>query len=161
MPTNRSRRPRNRRHAEISEVAWRFLNDAPAPGDSDTWEHFMLKYNHHDHGRGYSCEDLWNLYADEITAAWIKERPGTRPKCWWRYSAPRRAAQGHQKHMHPLIEPRRVLSGSATTEDRAPAGDFGIPQFHDESERIESQAAYLKRHGLLTPDETRRLKSYD
>jgi hypothetical protein len=165
MPTKRTRRTRNIRHADISELAWRFLNDGSIPEDYNTWEFFMLQYNHFDHATGYTSESIWELYADEITATWIKEKPGTRPKCWWRYSAPRKAEQGHRKHMFPLIETRRVLLGPATTEDRVPAGDFGIPRIHCESNRtagqIESQAAYLKRHGLLTPDETRRLKSYD
>jgi len=161
MPTKRTRVTRNRRHANISELAWRFLNDESTPEDYATWEFYMLQYNHFDHSRGYTGEDIWELYADEIVASWIKEKLGTRPKCWWRYSAPRKAQQGHRKHMFPLIETRRMLSGPATIEDRTPAKDYGIPQFHDESERIESQAAYLKRHGLLTPDETRRLKSYD
>jgi hypothetical protein len=37
---------------------------------------------------GKSTEELWKEYGAEVIRWWVKDQPGTRPRCWWRYSAP-------------------------------------------------------------------------
>ena len=102
MPTKRTRRAHHRR-AAVSPTAWAFLNDQPMPEDHDEWEEFALDYNHND-----EAAKLWEVHGDEVTAAWVRERPGTRPRCWWRFSAPRLAEQ--QPHQFwPDIDSRRHL----------------------------------------------------
>ena len=32
--------------------------------------------------------DIWEACADLVLAQWIADWPGTRPRCWWRFSAP-------------------------------------------------------------------------
>ncbi len=83
----------------------------------------------------------WHRVRRDVLADWIAKRPGTRPLAWWRYEAPT-----------PM---RRIVQGRG----RPPAGDplkYGWPEnLADRSEHvsIESEAAYLERHELLTPEE--------
>jgi hypothetical protein len=144
MPTNRSRAPRKRRHSEVSELAWRYLNDLSTPADRLTWEYSNLKYN-----RGFVTSILWDRYGAEITAAWIKDKPGTRPSCWWRFAAPRLPEQPAHTRF-PKVEARRVLFGLV---DNQPAWEFGLPYFRDPNTHFESEAEYLARHNLLADNE--------
>ena len=103
----------------------------------------------------------WDKIGDIIIAEWIKRRPGTRPYCWWVFSAP---------------EPRRRIGGRGTPGHEKlpfrPSYKFGVPDnwvgdiyvrwyshknieipYPLEPPTFESQAAYLDRHGLLTDDE--------
>jgi hypothetical protein len=162
VPTKRTRRTRSRR-ANISALAWRFLTDTSTPADCQTFEHFFLHGNRYNRA-GSNAESLWLSAADEIVTAWIKEHPGTRPACWWRYSAPRTPDQTGA-HRFPRVETRLVLSGHAVNA-HATAGAYGVPQLHMRRRRlpvplVESQAAYLQRHGLLTASETSRLTDAD
>ena len=162
MPTKRTVRTRQRRSAGISDLAWRFLNDASTDEDRDTLEHFILEYNELSLHTQHRTETLWRLHGDEVTAIWIKHKPGTRPRCWWRFSAPLKTDQRGKRDRYPLTQPRQVIEGPGPLFERG--GEYGVPQFRFRLERdretvkIESQAAYLKRHGLLTPAEKRRLR---
>jgi hypothetical protein len=95
---------------------------------------------------------VWAAHRAEIMAGWIDARAGTRPAEWWCREAP---------------EPRRRRLGgvgAAAHEVSAVALtlDFGIPRAWTaidpaDPPTFESQATYLRRHGLLTPEERARL----
>ena len=72
---------------QMSELAWRFLNDEPIGEGENPWELAVLRDNHYDHEYGYRVEDLWRQFGQGIVADWIKTRPGTRPYCWWRFES--------------------------------------------------------------------------
>ncbi len=81
----------------------------------------------------------WETHRQELLADWIEERPGTRPWGFYFFEAP---------------SPRRILERKS-----APAGFIDPPlavAYHDWL-RLESEPAYLERHGLLTAAETARL----
>lgn len=75
----RPKKTRARCKPAVSEKAWAFLNDEPYKRGFDT-----LDLEH-----GDAARPLWEQYGDEITKRWIKDHPGTRPSCWWRYTAPK------------------------------------------------------------------------
>jgi hypothetical protein len=83
----------------------------------------------------------WHAVRREVLPQWIAKHPGTRPLAWWRYEAPA-----------PM---RRIVQGRG----RPPGGDpliCGWPENlleRTDHVAIESQAAYLKRHGLLSAEE--------
>ena len=91
-------RPRRERTSEIDEVSWRYLNDATTDQDREEphcWLIDTLDFNLAEKDfpvvpppTGKSTEQLWKEYGDEILRWWIKHQPGTRPRCWWRFSAP-------------------------------------------------------------------------
>ncbi len=86
MPTKRQRISRGRRRA-TSPTAWAWLTDAPMPEDADQWE--LLDLQHPTSARLLdSCRALWEQHRNEILAAWVKEKPGTRPARWWEFDAP-------------------------------------------------------------------------
>ena len=105
---------------------------------------------------------LWQEHGQAVMRWWARNFPGRRPDSWWEWAAP---------------EPRRRVGG---TGEPVPGEtwphDFhlGIPSdWHDDPEDcelfggepvdetdpplFESQAAYLKRLGLLEPGELRRI----
>jgi hypothetical protein len=88
------------------------------------------------YGEATELHGLWDAHKASLLPRWVQRYPGTRPSCWWRWDAPREPL-GTRPGWHDdgtLPEPRR---------------------------RQESQASYLKRHGLLLPGEARRLKAAD
>jgi hypothetical protein len=181
-------RPRRERVEEIDGVSWRYLNDATTDQDraEEGWLLDTLEFNLLpaadaiesnrgipvvDPPTGKSTEQLWADYGRDIVKWWINDQPGTRPRCWWRFSAP---------------EPRRRLGGTGVTREEVwgrpdympdfqlPASDswltregkrwhpfaddpLAVPVDPKDPPTFESQAAYLKRLGLLLPGEENRL----
>jgi hypothetical protein len=100
----------------------------------------------------------WDEHADEVMDLHLRQWPGTRPRAWWRWSAP---------------EPRRVLSGAALLKPKVTPTSwefwwrerFGVQAMVQIRPRdvqgvpalIESQASYLARLALLTNEERARL----
>ena len=98
---------------------------------------------------------------------WIAKRPGTRPTMWWRFDAPRWEPSEKWAPFSSLVsrlpDPRLRLGGTGTpafeTIAVAPSWPLGIPDYwcddFDQADPpvYESQAAYLKRHGLVLPGE--------
>ena len=72
-------RTRKIRKPLVTEKQWAALNDKPYKPGFDT-----LGFEY-----GDDLKPLWEQYGDGITKTWIKEHPGTRPSCWWRFIAPR------------------------------------------------------------------------
>ncbi|RAK68875.1 hypothetical protein [Phenylobacterium kunshanense] len=94
MPTNRTYR--RRIHAPtVTPAQWAFLNDQPLDPEEGQrpFEHWMLEC---DFGLGFGGEargggytrNLWQTLGQNVLGRWVVERPGTRPRCWWRYDAP-------------------------------------------------------------------------
>ena len=166
MPTTRKRRS-HRRREPASQTALAILHDEPFPPGGNVWEDFSLRYNHGGLGdelwQGGCAAELWAQYGDETTRDWIRKHPGTRPSLWWRFAAPRLTDQRHGRHHWPLIEARLHVGGGRTLTDGFSCGRYGVPEFHYQVRpprkptMIESQAAYLDRHGLLAADEHRRI----
>jgi hypothetical protein len=132
-----------------------------------------------------SIDELWAAVGDAIVEEWIEEAPGTRPSTWWRFTAPRLAAEDWP---HPWFgqeappEPRRRVGGTgrpafewtayvarwwcgvpcdwiwvgdAMLGARAEAADPDDPPV------FESQAVYLQRFGLCLPGELAQLEPTD
>lgn len=89
----------------------------------------------------------WRELGEDITAAWIAERPGSRPYGWWQCAMPegtRRERIDGRIHPHDRAgcvhkdlhwgRPRRILAIDLKAE-------------------YESEVDYLKRLNLLTPRE--------
>ena len=58
------------------------------PEDADQWE--LLDLQNPTSARLLnSFRALWEQHRNEILAAWVKEKPGTRPARWWEFDAPR------------------------------------------------------------------------
>jgi hypothetical protein len=100
----------DKRREPMTPGLWAYLTDAEWPAEVSYFEWFAHECND-DETR---CH--WKANRDPILTNWIKTKPGTRPRCWWRFEAPER-----------------------------------LPY-------AETQAAYLKRHGLLMAGEARRVK---
>jgi hypothetical protein len=97
----------------------------------------------------------------------IKDTPGTRPALWWRFDAPRQPVGTFPGCYYDgeLTEPRKRTGGTGTPTHEVwctvPVFSYGISDVWlgiDENDppTFESQAAYLKRHGLLLAGEERR-----
>jgi len=96
----------------------------------------------------------WGELRDELLPAYIAERPGQRPAAWWWFDAPepaRRVLRGHDVLADPDTPAwaRQKVSFGACKCYNKPAWE--------NPPVIESQAAYLDRHGLLTDDERKQL----
>jgi hypothetical protein len=114
---------------------------------------------------------VWNLLRDEVVREHVADYPGTRPIRWWEFSSP---------------EPRRRLGGTGTTwgdyhaqehvpfrglpgsswfraEDvaRGTLSSAAVAVDASDPPLFESEAAYLRRLGLLIPGEARRLTAED
>jgi hypothetical protein len=148
--------PRKRRidkfKEQISDEEWKFLSDVPLPPEG--WDLFCLEY---DYKR--NLEQLWKQNRDVILAEHIKDDPGTRPSAWWRYDAPRMPVGTFPGWSVDGTVPqaRALLSGKPVRDDWTNFR-YGLPSWkHDDEIRVfESQAAYLKRHGLFFAGEERR-----
>ena len=159
MPTTRHLRTRARR-AEIDPVLWAALNDEPIPADGNPF--IALDINDYD-----AMRPLWFEHRAMILADWIHAKPGTRPRCWWLFDAPRLAADklgrwASTVYAPRLIETRHKLRGDGKPLHEAlliaPSHDYGIPAWFGNSDQppvFESQHAYLRRHVLLTSTELR------
>ena len=99
-----------------------------------------------------AMRDAWCELGGELTAEFIAENPGRRGYWWWVFDAP------------DAPEPRRrILRGPDvlyvdTKPDGADHWWYGVPSVFagDDFKQplvVESQAAYLDRHELLTIDE--------
>lgn len=161
------RQPRTRgRQAPLSPSEWAILNDQPIPPGGNK---FTINALGPDSER---LRTLWEQHREEILSEWAVEHPGTRPCCWWRFDAPRwlRPEDKGWYFYDRLPEPRQRLGGTGTpcfeVLAHVPAFTRGIPdqwieQSDDDPPVFESQAAYLKRHGLLVEGEEERLTDTD
>ena len=172
----KARPRRDRQEPEIDEQSWRFLCDAVTEEDRASWLHITLEFDDDvlavaPPPTSKKTSELWAQFGAEVLAWWIKENPGTRPWCWWKFSAPelrlRVGGTGVTKREScggDVYAPDYGLPDSENwmmPEDKrwAPHRDSGLPAYDlADPPHYESQAAYLKRLGLLEPGEEKRLK---
>jgi len=137
---------------------------------------------------GWSWLPIWEEVREKAMADWISEHPASRPWGWWQFDAPRWNDPFEDCFYHgTFAEPRQRLGGTGTPDYEVlgfvPHFDKGIPTGFisrskslyyngraidiqgvaidpDDPPRYESEAAYLQRLGLLTPDEDRYLKKH-
>jgi hypothetical protein len=173
------KRPRrNRSEQEIDDVSWRFLCDATTiedeTADESTWTMLTLRFNETtvaEPPTGKQTAQLWEEFGPDIVTWWAKEKPGTRPRCWWNFSAPEprrrvggtgvttREAIGGEVHISSYGLPDS--EGWMMPKDKRwlPQSESGLPAFDTaDPPSYESQASYLKRLALLEPGEEKRLK---
>lgn len=175
------------RIAELSETASWYLTDGlfAEPESVDHWELFGLEHPVDNHA---AAREPWEQHRHEILETWIRERPGTRPALWWEFDSPekcRRRLGGIGTAAHEVLNyvpsfeygiPSRWVDAWAVSYYNGRAKDIhgnrigeqyheghfkGVSPDPSNPPLFESQAAYLKRHGLLAPEEGRRLKPRD
>ena len=164
VPTTRRRRSRlSDAPTTLTPAVLEYLRTGVYPTDHNgVWEVI-----HKTAAAGEGLRADWTAWRDSILADWNRQHPGTRPWAWWRFDAPRwqradlpdRCRALGDVLLGRLAEPRRRLGGIGTNYRD---GDFeGVaPDPHDPPV-YESQAEYLRRHGLLAPAELKRLTSAD
>jgi hypothetical protein len=119
----------------VSAVALAYFRDQPMR--DDPIEMHALRFE------DVSTRVLWEACRDEVLADWIREHPGTRPSCWWRFDAPRWLDDGHPGwYFHnKLPEPRRRLGGVGTPSYEVlryvPSFRFGLPDRWVEPSQVE------------------------
>ena len=105
-----SRPPRTRRAPPLTPGEWAWFIDQPLSLDEtwrtpDHWTNYRLLANHDlgDASKGYA-EQRWNDVKNEVLAYWVANYPGTRPKTWWRFSAPepRRPRESERRFLERL-----------------------------------------------------------
>lgn len=172
------RRSTRRPTPEVSEAVLQYLEDGGPAADFET---FRLAA---DEGK---LRATWRRSRADLLARWATETPGRRPWAWWRFDAPgprqRLGGTGTPRCEVLAVAPcvqfgveldyvdaedvelyngrlrdvhgRLILPDFAHEPFVADAYDPGDPPAY------ESQAAFLKRHGLLTAAERRRLTARD
>ena len=139
MPTTRRRRGRGRLE-EIEDSPVEFLVTGSWRGEEDHWlDQFTVTEA--------EIAAAWRELGADLTAAWVRDHPGSRPAGWWMFNAP---------------EPRRRLGG--TGEPFEDAFERGLPEFWltvdaNDPPTFEAEPTYLARLGLLSASERRRLKA--
>jgi hypothetical protein len=149
----------------IDPAVWAVLNDEPLPDGANKFTEFDLwPIKERERPR-----KIWEQYRDDVLAAFIDKHPGRRPSRWWAYEThelrQRLGGVGTRAHEHLAFQPFQRAMGVYScwigADDvrlwklRCPAVDLNDPPV------FESQASYLKRHGLLFPGEAEQLSEAD
>jgi hypothetical protein len=169
MAHARRRSPEVRAKLEIADGVWAYLNDQEIPDDDSETKFGIIML---EAGDGEALRELWGRARGEVITGWTKDRPGTRPAAWWRLDAPRQLLGTHSGAFYDgkLPQPREQLSGAGCDASLIsaymPSYKSGLPTSWAGFEAsdppvFESQAAYLKRHNLLTAGELRVLTASD
>jgi hypothetical protein len=176
------RKPTKERRPEMKPEIWAWLCDEnEAERDAQgtfSLEIFLLdgQWVHHHGDESDELLKLWREVEPDVLDYFIANHPGQRPRLWWRYSAPRIpvgiwdvVADSYLDGKLP--EPRLQVSGAGGAPwdmgfAHAPWFECGLPQLWEDFDpkdapRFESQANYLRRHGLLMPGEEKSLKPED
>jgi hypothetical protein len=158
---------------EVQDHIWEWLCDENPTGvDEDgnfSFEIFQLE------GDDDGLRKLWEDVEDDVLDYHIANHPGTRPACWWKFSAPRIPVGTWDVTAGTFLdgklpEPRLQVSGAGDPPwerfNYAPEFEFGIPKQWvgldpKDPPRFESQAHYLRRHGLFLPGEEKKLTAAD
>jgi hypothetical protein len=141
---------------EISDGVWAYLNDQAIPGDDSETKFAIILL---EAGDGEGLRELWSRARGEVLTGWLRDRPGSRPSIWWRLDAPRQLLGTHGGAFYDgkFEQPRKQLSGAGCDASLIsaymPSYESGLPTSwagYEEADPpvFESQAAYLRRHGL-------------
>lgn len=104
-----------------------------------------------------AAEEAWLHLRDELLPRFITEHPGRRPWAWWAFDSlvlRRRIGGGTHPHDHPdwpSACPKEFWFGLPSPYRWLPDGEHFHP--HEKHPAYESEADYLRRLKLLTPDE--------
>lgn len=137
---------RQRKTDKAPDFSMKFLLDGiyPPLGSPELFEAWQLRFN-----RNGCARDLWNRIRSQALPAFIRKNPGRRPWAWWKFDSP---------------EPRRAIGADGQPIriewQRGSIYFFGMHRSSRYSQ-FESEATYLKRHGLLSEAEEKRLKPAD
>ena len=131
---------------------------------------------------------LWHAVKDEILAAWIAAHPGSRPHAWWAFCSPeperrRLGGTGSARHEVLAVQPsvqfgvetdyvdtwdllyytgrQTDIYGHLIGAEFLGCDFLGIPYNASDPPRFESEAAFLRRLGLLSRAEAGRLTAAD
>ncbi len=168
---------RSSRELELPDAIEAYLLDDPIPSETDPFLKLALEFptSGEKIWNGQTLEEVWNDFLADALETWIADWPGSRPKCWWRYSAPeprrRLGGVGEACHERLAYTPWFEYGVPVSWIDRElaaslnPAGYPGgkamdpplVPIDADDPPSFESQATYLDRLGLFQPGERRRL----
>ena len=158
MPTNRTKRTRKSKPKNLPDNIRLLLETGSGPtGNAET---FLME------GSDQRMQAVWEQFKNEIMAAWIREHPGSRPWAWWEIDAPepRRRVGGTGTPDFEVLAytphyERGVPTGWITQDDVDIYGpNFkGIPVDPYNPPQFESEAAFLKRHNLLSITEIKHL----
>ena len=135
MPIKRRRLKRRRPTLDnLTREESAYLHDQPFPPGYngfvlDNLE--LLGHTNRLHQAGRPpIRELWELHRDQILATWTKDRPGTRPHCWWIFDAPR-MQPGPCWYAPSSPEPRERVGGVGTRRYEAlncgASFRYGIP----------------------------------
>ena len=167
----RKRRIAKERVREITPELWAWLKTGLEP-KPDTDLYWQVRYGDlhitRDHRDADRLREFWDEVADDVLAEVIAEAPGTRPLLWWYFDAPRLEVGVFPNWCldGQLPEPRTFISGAGKPawEETAymPSFTDGLPDWWvgyraHKPPVFENMPAYLRRHGLLTDSEVKRL----
>jgi hypothetical protein len=188
MPTTRRRIPRLQ-HDWMTETHWAWLRGENYDADRDEWfvwhdlnrdDKAIRELDTLDPPRpvpflesAVTGRRLWSMFGAEITEEHIREYPGTRPLRWWQFDAPkprqRLGGVGTPRHdrladaeHYVLGVPDAWITADDVRTYRLIGSDLGVPALDPSDPPLfESEAAYLKRHGILAGAESRLLTAED
>jgi hypothetical protein len=130
-----------RQGPRASARVWAYLTEGTAPDEGQPGREEWLEAHFLGGGRA-----LWQRWRAEVMARWIADRPGSRPWAWYEHDCPPR-------------EERLKLSGSGA--QTATLNHDRRPEFHGceagAPPRIESEATFLRRLGVLEAGEEKRI----
>ncbi|MDZ4344971.1 MAG: hypothetical protein U1E51_21315 [Candidatus Binatia bacterium] len=181
MPTKRTRISRAMA-PQVSPTVLNILSEGlfpPIEGENDR-ERIEWKYFTDDETK----QKILAQCRDYILDEWIRQRPGTRPSLWWATQAPEKSRRrlggiGDPAHEHlayvetyeygipaAFLDQRSIdyYNGRAIDVHGNKIGDHKEGDFSGRAidpadpPRYESEATFLQRHNLLTPEEKRRLR---
>lgn len=123
-------------------------------------------------------ESHWLRFKNEIMKDWIQKYPGSRPWAWWKFESPkekRRRVDGTGDAQTDIFKSYLKSGQVLKIKDNFP---FGVPELwfqehhkkmypkrefevldKDDPPTFEGQAEYLKRHGLMSKSEIKRVPS--
>lgn len=150
----RPKRPTRGRRRDITDFEWAFINDL-IDADDDPQAHggtghcnWKLEWNSELCGFGEPTFELWEAYGPTVVQRWAAEKPGTRPRQWWNFTAPRgdlKSSDHTPLRGRCWAEPRRRLGGKGTPLHEvlaySPSFDFGLPTMWPEPEHSDGTVA--------------------
>jgi hypothetical protein len=111
--------------AEVTPIQLQWLRGESLP---DTFEAISIKFDAH----GTNAA-LWAVHREMIIDEHVSENPGTRPRLWWEFDAPRSPIGTYPGCYFDgtLPEPRKRLGGTGTPDfevlNFVPRFSFGLP----------------------------------
>jgi hypothetical protein len=152
--------PSRKLRPQLPRAAYRWL----LAGTRSSWTYLTLRDED-------AKREFWRAHEDAVVLHHIKRFPGSRPKMWWRLSAPE---PRRRVDLYGIGSPLHECSAVALNYEfgvpmhwRTARNDRyfreGVPISAERPPMFESEANYLRRLGLLLPGERSRLtkRSYE